>query len=167
MLTVDELKTMIASNTVIDRERIHAYESPHKVIINIDACTENEQILAQSLLHSKMPVTIAWEVLRREIPEKTPLYGLSKLRGILEEFSKAPHSQLDKRYAAQCGVFAKERHNLEETLEFIRNTRDWCVFTSGASEVIMTFWNLILQDYPEHDGVRELRRAKLNAILEG
>ena len=92
-------------------------------------------------------------------------YDLVKLTGLLAAMHEAPDTQLDKQYAGECSVFAKEGHDLEETLEFIRNTRDWCVFTSGASGMIMQMWSFMLEHYPEPDNVKKVRRAKLDAAV--
>ena len=156
-----ETKTLIASHSEIDPERIHVFETFLNISVGIDACTEGEQRKAQAILHQYAPVTIKWDVQRREIPEKLPAYDLEKLRTMVNKLGESPDSQLDE-------IFTKRIRDglpteLNGLLKFIRNLRDECVFGGAASSFVMTLFNCLLEDYPEPADEMAERRAELEA----
>lgn len=160
-MTGTEVKTLIASHSEIDAERIHVLETLGNVSVEIDACTEDEQRKAQSILHQYVPATIKWDVQRREVPEKPPAYDLEKLRTIVSGLGDAPDTQLDKAFTKRIRDGLPTE--LEAMLKFIRNLRDECVFGGAASGFVMTLLNCLLEDYPEPAGVMAERRAELEA----
>lgn len=88
-------------------------------------------------------------------------YTLDVLTGILGEMGNAPDGQLDRSYAKECRVFVAEKHDLPETLRFIRDLRDKCVFTAGGSDFVMQIWSMMLSEYPEPEEEKAERRKEL------
>ena len=164
-MTPSRLRFLIYTKAEIDVGRIHVREEEAKFIVGIAGLTEHEQHTVNGGLRLEGFEPHTFEVVEDPAPEKVKHYDLEKLTGLLAAMHDAPDGELDKIYAKRCADFAKEGHNLEETLEFIRDTRDWCVFTSGASSTIMILWNFMLEDYPEPDDVKKARRAKLDAAV--
>jgi len=164
-MTPSRLRHLIYTKTEIDVERLHVREEEDKFIVGIAGLTEPEQRSVNGGLCSEGLDPEAFEVVEDPAPGKVKNYDLEKLTELLAKMHDAPDGQLDKLYAKRCATFAKEGHTLEETLEFIRDTRDWCVFTSGASGFVMRLWDCMLEDYPEPDNVKKVRRAKLDAMV--
>lgn len=87
---------------------------------------------------------------------------LEQMTKLLTGMGSAPDGQLDATFAAQCAAFAKEEHDLPETLRFVRDMRDKCVFVAGASPFVMRIWNHMLEGQtPETDEEKAERRAAL------
>ena len=164
-MTPSRLKHLIFTKAEIDVERIDIREQETKTLVGIAGLTEPEQRRINGGLQQEGLDADAFEVVEDPAPGKAKHYDLEKLTELLAGMHDAPDGQLDKLYAKRCADFAKARHDLEETLEFIRDTRDWCVFTSGASGFVMQMWNFMLEDYPEPDNVKKMRRAKLDAAV--
>lgn len=92
---------------------------------------------------------------------ETPL-PLEKITRLLKGMGEAPDGQLDGTYAKECAQFAKEEHDLPETLRFVRDIQDKCVFTGGASPFVMRMWSIMLEGQtPERDEEKAERRAAL------
>ena len=162
MTSVQDISALIATKTQIDRERIHVHEQEHHVTIGIAGCTENEKRFAETILRQNIPITLTWEVVHEDAPHLIPHYGLDALKATIAWFGRAPDTQLDKAFARRCAHFPEDA-SLEKTLEFLRNLRDECAFCAGASGFVMTWFNFLLDEYPEPDEVKVERRAKLNA----
>jgi len=156
-----ETKTLIASHSEIDVERIHVFETVANVNIEIDACTEDELHKVQFILHQHAPALVKWDVRRREIPEKPPTYDLERLRIVVEKLGEASDGQLDTMFTKRIQEGLPE--DLDGMLKFIRNLRDECVFGAGGSGFVMTLFNCLLEDYPEPAEVMAERRAELEA----
>ena len=160
----DMLRTIIADGARIDAERIDIKHIDGRFRIGIDSLTEPEQRSINGGLFREGFDMDNIEVCEDNVDREKRL-PLEKLTEFLAGLHDAPDSQLDKLYADRCADFAKENHTLEKTLEFIRDTRDWCVFTSGASGFMMRVWSILLEEYPEPDAVKKARRAKLDAMV--
>jgi hypothetical protein len=160
MTTGNDIRTLIASNSEIDPERIHVINALHKVTVNIDALTEGELYAAQAVLHQRAPATVTYDILRQEIPEKPPAYDLEKLRIMVNKLGEASDGQLDTMFTKRIQELPKET-TLEEMVDFLRNLRDECVFGAGASGFVMTLFNCLLEDYPEPVDAMKERRALL------
>jgi len=110
---------------------------------------------AEALLHGLIPVGIEYEGM------SSPTYDHATLTTLITHLGRAPNGQLDKEFTELSREFVAEPQTLEETLKFIRNLQDECVFTAGASNVVMTLFALMLEGYPESEEEKAARRVVL------
>jgi len=84
-----------------------------------------------------------------------------KLMGLL---GQAPDTQLDKAWSKKCREYNKERDG--DTGYFLRDLRDVCVFTGGASTAVMQFLNAMVDKFtttPPTQEEEEIRKSDLHA----
>lgn len=156
----EKLKALIADKAKIDEERISIRHN-EILEVGIAGLTESELYgIRGGLLHTGFQHD-AFKVVEDPAPGRTRHYTLETLTQLLLGMAEAPDTQLDKHFAAECGAFAKEGHDLEETLRFIRNMRDKCVFAAGGSTFVMNLWNYMLDEYPETEEAKAERRKEL------
>jgi hypothetical protein len=164
--TSDDIRGLIAAKAQIDWERIRVEvptgEQPY-VIVGISACTETEQRRVSGGLNRDAPQSYVYKVVRDENPDKPPAYDLEKLREIMVGFGDAPDGHLDKAFAKQC-AHLPEDISLEDMLKFIRNMRDECAYCAGASDFVMRFLSILLDDYPESEEDKKARRSRLRRV---
>lgn len=160
MPTEKEIATKVAAGARIDQERVSVRMEDDTLVVGIAALTEAQQRAARAVMNQYVGALREWRVLRDETPDKPPTYDLDHLKVMIAKLGDAPDGQLDKMFARRCGSFPEDA-TLEDTLRFLRNLRDECVYCAGGSGFVMTLFNCLLEDYPEsEDGMAE-RRAEL------
>lgn len=156
----ENLKTFIAIQAKIDKERI-LIQYDKIFHIHVVGLTEREnQVLRGVLLQSGLELD-AFELVEALAPNLVKHYTLDKLTELLKGLGEAPDGHLDKQYSAQCRQFTSQTHDLPETLRFIRNLRDKCVYTAGGSNFVMMLWNFMLSEYPEPEEEKDERHKEL------
>lgn len=158
-MTPEQIKNLILEKSKWDPERVQVESKPDHLgmVVTVDGLTEPEQRALQRVLHDVGQSAV---VVRRDRPGKPPAYNLDQLNLIVRHLGTTSDRQLDPIFAKRCQDLP-EGISLDEILKFIRNLRDECVFSAGASDFMMTLFNCLLEDYPEPEDVKKLRRAEL------
>lgn len=159
MPTEKEIATRVAAGAHIDPERVSVRTEGDTLVVGVAALTEGQHRAARAVMTQYVGDHRDWKVVRDETPDKPPAYDLDALRDLMNHLGAAPDGQLDKMFTAR--IRATEFTDLDQTLKFLRNLRDECVYCAGASGFVMQLFSMVLEDYPEPQDVMDERRAEL------
>jgi hypothetical protein len=88
-------------------------------------------------------------------------YLIDSIHGFIRAFGEASDNQLAAALSKKCAEFPPDA-SLDDSLVFLRDLRDECVFIGGASHFMMTAIAILVEGYPETEEAMNARRTALD-----